>query len=79
MKSFPKLHIFAFILGLLLVGYVVFAFSPPTQAPPAGNTPTPLNVGSTTQTKQGGLTAGELRTNNLCIGGVQDRVAGRTA
>jgi len=70
MKSFSKLHIFAFILGLLLVGYAVFAFNPPTQAPPAGNAPTPLNVGPQTQTKQGGLIiGGEVRSNTLCIGG----------
>jgi len=37
----------------------------PGQSPPSGNVPTPLNVGSTDQTKQGGLTIqGSLKVNN---------------
>jgi len=59
-----------FAAAVLLAGYVAFAFTAPTQAPPAGNAPTPLNVGSQTQTKQGGLNVlGEVRSNTLCIGG----------
>ncbi len=37
----------------------------PTQPPPSGNVPTPLNVGSIEQTKQGGLVIqGGLKVNN---------------
>ena len=37
----------------------------PTQTPPSGNVPAPLNVGSTDQTKQGGLTIqGSLKVNS---------------
>ena len=48
------------VFGSLLAVFVSFARVPgiweePTQAPPAGNAPTPLNVGSTPQTKDGGL------------------------
>src|SRR3989344_134802 len=42
-------------LGVLLVGYAVFAFDPPTQAPPGGNVPAPINTGTSNQTKTGGL------------------------
>src|SRR3989344_5763221 len=42
-------------LGVLLVGYAVFAFDPPTQAPPGGNVPAPINTGTSNQTKAGGL------------------------
>lgn len=39
----------------LLVGYLVLAWTEPTQAPPDENVPTPLNVGDITQTKTGAL------------------------
>src|SRR3989338_6320021 len=42
-------------LGVLLVGYAVFAFDPPTQAPPGGNVPAPINTGTSNQTKAGGI------------------------
>jgi hypothetical protein len=38
-----------------LMGYIVLAWTEPSQAPPAGNVPTPLNTGGTAQTKEGGL------------------------
>jgi len=46
------------ILGLLIVfgiSYAMAAWTGPTQAPPGGNTSAPLNVGSTGQSKSGGL------------------------
>jgi len=70
MRNLSLGTILGIIFGILFVGYAVFAFNPPTQAPPAGNAPTPLNVGPQTQTKQGGLNVlGEVRSNTLCIGG----------
>jgi len=55
MKSFSKSTILGLTLGILLVGYGVFAFDPPVQVPPQGNVPASLNTGSGDQTKQGGL------------------------
>jgi hypothetical protein len=47
----------ALILGVLvmsfLVGYLIFAWTEPSQAPPAGNVPAPINVGSKDQWKEG--------------------------
>ena len=39
----------------LAISYFVFAWTEPTQAPPGGNVPAPLNVGSAGQSKAGGL------------------------
>ena len=38
-----------------LMGYIVLAWTEPTQSPPEGNVPTPLNVGNVGQSKEGGL------------------------
>ena len=38
-----------------LMGYIVLAWTEPTQAPPGGNVPTPLNTGNVGQSKEGGL------------------------
>ena len=71
MKRFPISTILGLTLGVLLAfGAAVSAFQSPTSPPPAGNAPAPLNTGPQTQTKEGGLNiTGEVRTNNLCIGG----------
>jgi len=45
----------------LSVNYIFAAWTGPTQAPPGGNTPTPVHVGLTTQTKDGAFRAGGLR------------------
>jgi hypothetical protein len=49
----------AFILSAVvlatIVGYLVFAWTEPTEAPPEGNVPAPINVGSNAQIKQGAL------------------------
>ena len=45
------------------VGYVVFAWDGPTQAPPDGNADAPINVGGDAQTKAGDLTVSELTTS----------------
>jgi len=56
----PKIVALAF--GVLVVsfavGFYVFAWQEPTEAPPEGNVPTPLNVGLDHQTKEGDLTIG---------------------
>ena len=43
------------ILSGVLIALQSFAFTEPTQAPPLGNVPAPLNVGSSGQSKAGGL------------------------
>jgi len=53
----------AFILSVVilsfLVGYAISrAWTEPTVAPPDGNVSAPVNIGTTAQTKQGGLTVG---------------------
>jgi len=63
--------------GILAVGKIlgfdkiaeVKAWAEPSQSPPSGNVAAPLNVGSTSQTKQGNLTVqGTLKaTNRLSI------------
>jgi hypothetical protein len=55
-QHFSLSVIFAFLLGALLFGtHFVFGFIEPTQTPPLSNVPTPLNTGSTGQSKAGGL------------------------
>jgi hypothetical protein len=54
MKNFSLSTILGLTLGILLAGYAVFAFNPPTQAPPAGNVAAPINTGTSNQTKTGG-------------------------
>ncbi len=52
----PILIILGVLVMSLLVGYLVFAWTPPTVAPPGGNVPAPLNVSTIPQTKPGVLT-----------------------
>ncbi len=55
-------------LALLLalgISYVSAQWNPPTEAPPGGNVPAPLNVGPDGQNKQGGLTLGSSMGNAL--------------
>lgn len=47
------------VLGFLLAGYVVIAYTLPATEPPQNNTPSPINIGSTDQTKQGNLEIGD--------------------
>lgn len=74
----PKIT--ALILGILAVSFLtvfyVLAWQEPAQAPPNGNVAAPLNVGSTGQSKSGGLilnTGGAVNglvisQGNLCLG-----------
>lgn len=50
-----KFLIFGIIIFLVVLGYLVFAWSEPSQPPPQGNVYAPLNTGPHTQTKSGGL------------------------
>ena len=43
------------IASLFLTGFIVFAWTEPSQTPPNGNVPAPLNVGDNSQTKTGNL------------------------
>jgi hypothetical protein len=53
----------AVLVMSLLAGYLIFAWTEPSQNPPGGNVPTPINVGSTAQTKTGNLTLPNLYLN----------------
>jgi len=44
----------------LSINYIFAAWTGPTQAPPLGNTPTPVHIGSTAQVKDGGLSLNSL-------------------
>lgn len=61
----PKITALAFGILVLVfaIGFYILAWQEPTQAPPGGNVPTPLNISATPQTKEGDLTInGVLKT-----------------
>jgi hypothetical protein len=61
-KTLAKLLILTIAFTFALsVNYLFAAWVGPTQAPPGGNTPAPVHVGLITQTKDGGLIVGALR------------------
>ncbi|MBI2640653.1 MAG: hypothetical protein HYW91_02045 [Candidatus Sungbacteria bacterium] len=55
MNKFTKQGIILGILGSILFALQLFAFSEPSSPPPGANTPAPLHVGSSGQSKSGGL------------------------
>ena len=60
-KTITKFLILTIILtAALSVNYLFAAWVGPTQAPPGGNTSTPVHVGSTNQVKEGGLSVEAL-------------------
>jgi len=60
-KYLAKFLILTIILtAALSVNYLFAAWTGPTQAPPGGNTPTPIHTGSTPQVKEGGLSVTAL-------------------
>jgi hypothetical protein len=60
-KTISKIIILAVILTAALgVNYLFAAWTGPTQAPPDGNTSTPIHVGTTAQVKDGGLSLNAL-------------------
>lgn len=56
MSSILKQSITVALLGSVLVGVQLFAFTEPSVAPPGGNVPGPVTTGSVVQTKSGNLT-----------------------
>ena len=61
MKNILKEVFKVAVLGGALIALQSLAFEPnPGVTPPAGNVPAPVNVGSVSQTKTGGLTVGSL-------------------
>jgi len=58
------LAVLIFALGAVLA---TIAWTEPTSAPPAGNIPAPINVGSQAQTKQGPLTTVGALTSNTAL------------
>jgi hypothetical protein len=66
-KEFLKIGIM-YIVALLVVGSVL-AWSGPSAAPPDPNTPAPINVGATAQTKSGNLTISGSLTSNILYDG----------
>ncbi len=67
-KHITKFLILTIILtAALSVNYLFAAWTGPTQAPPGGNTPTPIHTGSTPQVKEGGLWLNSLGVS----GGIQ--------
>ncbi|MDP7366654.1 MAG: tail fiber protein [Candidatus Pacebacteria bacterium] len=60
-KHITKFLILTIILtAALSVNYLFAAWVGPTQAPPGGNTSTPIHIGSTNQVKDGGLSVNVL-------------------
>lgn len=54
-KLFPQI-----IATLFLAGFIAYAWTEPTVAPPGGNTESPVNVGASAQSKSGRLSVPEL-------------------
>ena len=55
-KSISYFSVIAIVIGVVfLVNGLILAWTPPISAPPADNVDAPLNVGSTGQSKAGGL------------------------
>ena len=57
--------ILPFCLLLIMIAVYVFGYNPPTQNPPFGNLPAPINAGPNSRTKEGDLTI----QGNLTTGG----------
>lgn len=51
----------------LFAATFLYAWSPPTQTPPNGNVPAPINVGGVAQVKSGGLSVGRFVVNEHLI------------
>lgn len=63
-------HLPQIVALLFILAFAVFAWQEPSQAPPGGNAPAPLNVGPTGQSKEGGLI---LNTGNATTGLIVDK------
>jgi len=70
MGTFSKSAIVGLVFGILLAAYAVFAFTPPSAAPPGGNVLAPVNVGGGFQEKTGDLWVRALgATSGLTVSG----------
>ena len=60
------------LLFLIAIGVYVSGYNPPTQGPPFGNLPAPINAGEENQIKKGGLTiqGNLIAEGNLTTGGI---------
>ena len=70
-KTITYFSIVIIVIGFIFLANGLILATPPTQDPPGGNVPAPLNVGSTDQTKSGTLTMGDVFSaggKNLVIG-----------
>jgi len=69
------LFVLAAVLVLAFINFVT-AFTEPTEIPPGGNVPAPLNVGSQAQTKLGDLTVNNFSVVNNFISGSISSISG---
>jgi len=60
LKKLSNPTILGLMLGVFAMSYTVFAYTSPTQTPPAGNSAEPINVGAASQEKQGELWVGSV-------------------
>jgi hypothetical protein len=70
-----------FVLSLAF-GYFIFAWTEPSQTPPGGNVPTPINVGDSDQVKSGKLgvaTDGIDSSYGLTVGNSTNRLGIKSA
>ena len=59
------------LIAVLAVNYFVFAvWNEPTQSPPNGNVPAPVNVGPDYQKKEGNLEVNNMTAASITLGGV---------
>jgi len=61
---------FGVLVLCFVIGFIVFAWTEPSVAPPGGNVPTPLNVGSIEQWKEGELGIGSTPLFDINPGGI---------
>lgn len=70
--SYTKNPILATIITIVAIAFSIslaFAWTAPTQSPPGGNTPGPVDVSITSQVKAAGIWAGLVGTDSsFCIG-----------
>jgi len=69
MKKFCLSLFVSIITVSFVVVFYTYAWTEPTQAPPGGNVPAPINVGLINQTKSGGITAGSLASSGVLLVG----------
>ena len=70
-KTITYFSIVIIVIGFIFLANGLILATPPTQDPPGGNVPAPLNVGTVGQTKSGTLTMGDVFSaggKNLVIG-----------